>query len=192
MNDESNEMNTTASVHRSSLIAHRSDEWVTIVAATDDQWRALCRVIGREDLLRDPRFAEPIARYHHQDELDAIIGAWTAQRGKREVQETLQAAGVSAAAALAVSELYDDPHITAREVFQYAPHPDAGPFPHTRVAFKLSHTPAPVTVSGPPFAGGNQYVLGELLELPPDEIERLAAAGVIAHDPVQTSQPAVR
>lgn len=167
------------------------DQWVTIVAADDPQWQALCRVLGREDLLTNPRFREPVSRYRYQDELDQIIAAWTAVRQKREVQETLQAAGVSAAAALAVHELYDDPQIVSRSGFQYAEHPEAGPFPHTRVAFTLSETPAPVTRSGPLFAGGNAYVFRDLLRLPAAEIERLTAQGVITDDPLGAPDPAI-
>lgn len=168
------------------------DQWVTIVAADDGQWRALCRAMGRADLIADPRFADPVTRYHHQDELDAIIAAWTAARDKYDVQETLQAAGVSAGAALAVHELFEDPHIRAREGFQYAEHPEAGPFPHTRVAFKLSGTPAPVEVSGPPFGAANDYVLGELLRMSRDEIARLVEQRIIAYEPVRPEQPAHR
>jgi benzylsuccinate CoA-transferase BbsF subunit len=157
----------------------RSDEWVTIVAADDAQWHALCGAIGRPELTRDPRFADPIARYRHQDELDAIIGAWTVEREKHEVQRTLQAAGVSAAAALTPSEMFEDPHIRARGLFEFVEHSDADPFPHTRVAFKLSGTPAPITRSGPPFAEGNDYVLRELLRMSAEEVSALRERRVI-------------
>ncbi|HZQ38864.1 MAG TPA: CoA transferase [Dehalococcoidia bacterium] len=160
-----------------------SDEWVTIVAADDAQWHALCRAMGQEPLTRDPRFAQPLARYQHQDELDAIIGAWTATHNKHEVQRLLQAAGVSAAAALTPEELFADPHIRDRKLFEFVDHPDSGPFPHTRVAFRLSGTPAPIRRSGPPFGEGNDHVLRDLLHLTDNDIERLRAGGVIADPP---------
>lgn len=155
------------------------DKWVTIVAANDVQWHALCRTIGRDELARDPRFADPVARWRHQDELDAIIGAWTSERDNHEVQRLLQAAGVSAAAALMPGEMFEDPHIEARGLFEFVEHPDAGPFPHTRVAFKLSDTPAPIASSGPPFAEANEYVLRDLLKLTEQEVARLRETGVI-------------
>ena len=155
------------------------DQWVTIVASNDAQWPALCRVIGQPELARDPRFADPLTRYHHQDELDAIIGAWTVERDKHEVQRMLQAAGISAAAALMPAEMFEDPHIDARGLFEFVEHPDSGPFPHTRLAFKLSGTPAPITRSGPPFAEGNEYVLRELLRMSDVEISALREKGAI-------------
>jgi benzylsuccinate CoA-transferase BbsF subunit len=156
-----------------------SDQWVTIVAADDAQWRALCRAMGNEGLTRDPRFADPVSRYLNQDELDAIIGAWTAERDKHDVQRELQAVGVSAAAALMPGEMFEDPHIEARGLFEFVEHPDAGPFPHTRVAFKLSGTPAPIAASGPPFAEANDYVLRELLHMSDEEVRSLREKGVI-------------
>jgi crotonobetainyl-CoA:carnitine CoA-transferase CaiB-like acyl-CoA transferase len=153
---------------------------VAIVAADDAQWRALCGAIERPELVRDPRFADPVARYHNQDALDAIIGAWTAERDKHEVQRALQAVGVSAAAALTPGQMFEDDHIRARGLFEFVEHPDAGPFPHTRVAFKLSGTPSPIARSGPPFAEGNDYVLRELLRMTADEVAALKEMGVVA------------
>jgi crotonobetainyl-CoA:carnitine CoA-transferase CaiB-like acyl-CoA transferase len=159
-----------------------NDEWVTIVAADDRQWWALCRAMGREDLLGDPRFAEPLVRYHHQDALDAIIAAWTMTRRKEDVQRTLQAVGVSAAAVLEVPELFEDPHMAARGQFEWVEHPDSSPFPHTRVAFRLSETPAAVVRSGPLFGDGVERVLRGLLGIPDADLERLFDAGIIADD----------
>ena len=158
------------------------DQWATIVAADDAQWRALCRTIGREDLLADPRFATPLDRYHHQDALDEIIAAWTSVRRKEDVQWVLQAAGVSAAAVLEMPEMFDDPHMTARGQFEWVDHPDSTPFPHTRAAFRLSGTPVPVTRTGPMFGGGVSYVMRDLLEIREDELDRLIDAGIVADD----------
>ncbi|MGI8554417.1 MAG: CaiB/BaiF CoA transferase family protein [Dehalococcoidia bacterium] len=158
------------------------NQWLTIVAKDGRQWQSLCRSMGREDLMHDKRFVDPIARYQHQDELDSIIAAWTVHQEKRAVQELLQAAGVSAGAALAVDELFEDPQIRAREGFQFVDHPESGPFPHTRVAFRLSDTPAPVSRSGPLFAAAGDYVFHDLLKLSQAEIEALAQEGIIHLD----------
>ena len=161
------------------------DQWCTIVAANDARWHALCAAIGQPGLAHDARFAEPLTRYKQQDALDAIIGAWTAVRDKHEVQRLLQAAGVSAAAALIPEEMFADPHIQARGLFEFVAHADSIPFPHTRVAFKLSDTPAPVSRSGPPFAEANDYVLRDLLRMSDADVAQLQAQGVLGgRDPL--------
>jgi benzylsuccinate CoA-transferase BbsF subunit len=156
-----------------------SDAWIAIAAVNDAQWLALCRVMCREDLLADPRFADAVWRWHNQDALDPIIAAWTAPRDKHDLQTVLQEAGVSAAAALAVNELFDDPHVQQRGLFQFVEHPESIPFPHTRIASTLSETPAVPVASGPQFGGANRYVLGELLGLDDETIAGLAGRGAV-------------
>lgn len=158
------------------------DQWVTIVAGDDGQWRALCAAMGREELLVDPRFAEPPARWREQEALDAIIAGWTATRRKDEVQRLLQGAGVSAAAVLEVPELFEDAHMAARGQFRWVEHPESGAFPHTRVAFQLSETPAVARRSGPLYGAGVEHVLGGLLGMSGEELGRLVEAGVVADD----------
>jgi crotonobetainyl-CoA:carnitine CoA-transferase CaiB-like acyl-CoA transferase len=149
------------------------DAWVTIVAADDRQWEALCRAMAREDLIRDNRFADPLSRSQNQEELDRIIAEWTHDKDKSAVQTALQAHGVSAMAALAVDELFDDPHLSARELFHFVDHPESGPFPHTRSAFTLSESPTAVERSGPLLAEHNQHVLHDLLGIDGDTSSRL-------------------
>src|SRR5262249_9941564 len=66
------------------------DEWVAIDVTDDIEWAALCRVIGAEPMIRDPRFAAAAARARHQDELAAPIAAWSRQRDKHEAAKLLQ------------------------------------------------------------------------------------------------------
>jgi len=51
------------------------------------------KLIGREELIDDPRFATGNDRVTHQKELDAIIGEWTVQHDKRAAMEKLIAVG---------------------------------------------------------------------------------------------------
>lgn len=73
------------------------DAWVALAVSGDDEWTALCRLMEREDLLSDPRFASLALRKSHEDELDAVVAAWTRQRDKWANTTRLQAAGIAAA-----------------------------------------------------------------------------------------------
>ena len=53
------------------------DRWIAIACFTDEEWRALARVAGHPEWTRDPRFDSLAARLAHQDDLDAVVGAWT-------------------------------------------------------------------------------------------------------------------
>jgi crotonobetainyl-CoA:carnitine CoA-transferase CaiB-like acyl-CoA transferase len=170
--------------HPSSLIPHPSDSWIAIAVGSDEEWAALCRVIGRPELASDPRFADVVSRYRNQAEADAAIAAWTATRGHYEAMRALQSAGVAAGAALSMPELLADPHMRARGVFRRIEHPEQGPVPHTRTAFKLSGYPrAGPRLPAPRFGQDNAAVLRDLLGLGAADYDALIGAGVVADLP---------
>ena len=76
------------------------DRWVTLAARDDVDWRALCRCMDKPDLEEDPRFRLQLDRHRNQDELDAIIGAWTGGLDQVSAAAALNQAGVPAAPAL--------------------------------------------------------------------------------------------
>ena len=54
-----------------------AERWLAISVRDDEEWAALVRAIGRDDLLVDTRFATTAGRYAHHDELDRILTEWT-------------------------------------------------------------------------------------------------------------------
>ncbi len=73
------------------------DEWVAIAVDDDMQWRALCQAMAMPELERDPRFTTFDLRKQHEDELDEILGRWTASHNKWRVADILQDLGIAAA-----------------------------------------------------------------------------------------------
>lgn len=61
-----------------------SDGWVGVTCLTPAQWGALCRLIGREDLSADPRFATAYQRLMISDEVDAVLAAAFPSRTQAE------------------------------------------------------------------------------------------------------------
>lgn len=61
-----------------------SDGWVGVTCLTPAQWRALCRLIEREDLAHDPRFASAYQRLMISDEVDAALAAAFPSRPQAE------------------------------------------------------------------------------------------------------------
>ncbi len=100
--------------------------WVSIVAGSEEQWRALCDAIGRPALADHPRFATAALRKRNEDELDRIITRWTQERDRWEITETLQRAGVAAFPTLGNQDLFEDPHMIERGFIIEVDHPDAG------------------------------------------------------------------
>lgn len=159
------------------------DAWVAIAVEDDLQWQRLCTAIDRPGLASDARFATRQARHANREALRPLIEAWTATRTHYACQEALQSAGVPAGAALNCLELLHDPHIRARETFQYVDVPGVGPSPYPRVAFTLDETPCPITKPAPGFADDNDAVFGGLLSLDEAEIAALELAGIAPRVP---------
>ena len=99
---------------RGSYPSAGDDDYVSISARDEAEWAALCDALGRGEWREDQRFATADARWAHHDELDALIGEWTAQRTKFEAAELLQAAGVPAGPVLQAPEVLADPQLAAR------------------------------------------------------------------------------
>jgi len=162
------------------------DRWVTIACESEEQFAKLCRAIGQPELASDPRFATNAGRKVNEDELDAIIGAWTSARGHYEVMHHLQRFGVPAGAVLTTPELLSDPQLRSREAWVEHTHPDAGVWEMEAPPWKLSRTPSHIRLPAPGFGQHNSYIFRDVLGLPEAEIEALYADGITADDPDET------
>lgn len=154
--------------------------WCVISVANDDEWRILCRVMDQPDLADDPRYATFAARKQHEDELDGIIGIWTAGRRAEEVMHGLQAAGVAAGVVQNARDLLtDDPQMAARGHYRRLEHAEAGERMYDGPPFTLSASP--IDLRPAPLLGEhNDYVFTQLLGLTDDQISEGYAEGYIA------------
>jgi len=146
--------------------------------ANPDHWRRLLKVIGREDLIGDERYASPQARDERGDEVNEMIAAWTRRHTKHECMEIIGAAGVPAGAVLDTLELYNDPTFEQRQIMQTIQHPTYGKFKMVGWPVRFEGKPPPVSPS-PMLGANNEQVLSEWLELDRDKVGALKSGGVI-------------
>jgi crotonobetainyl-CoA:carnitine CoA-transferase CaiB-like acyl-CoA transferase len=97
-------------------------------AANPEHWTRLLRVMEREDLIGDPRFATPEARSERRDEVDAIVSAWTRQRDKHTAMRLVGGATIPAGAVLDTREIADDRRFEQRKIRQTMRHPVVGDY----------------------------------------------------------------
>jgi formyl-CoA transferase len=143
------------------------------------QWQALLRTIGREDLVSDPRYKDPLDRFRNKSEVDEIIGPWMRTQGKKSAMEILNRAGVPAGAVLDSSDLIDDPSLRATGMLTPIHHPKRGDVVLPGWPVRMSGSPTPA-VSCPPLLGEHtDEVLGEMIGLDATEISRLRKDGVV-------------
>jgi len=158
------------------------DEWIAISIGKIDQWHALCRLMGRTELIEDRRFVDMGALRANHDEVDEIISGWTVDKDPVELFHRLQGEGIPAGPLLNEPLAYNDPHLKEREFFVEITHAEAGTHLHPGAAFKMSKVP--FVVRKPPVRLGedNDYVYREVMKLSEEEYDRLKALGQIGMD----------
>ena len=160
------------------------DEWVAISAESDRHWEALCEAMGRNDLLREPRYRHILGRFRLQDEIDEAINAWTSGLGAREVMARLQASGIPCGIVSKANDLFEDPHFKERGFFEITDHPSVGKYPHFGMPFKMSKTPGGSHSHAPLYGEHNRRVFCEVLGLEENEYNRLLEGRVSAEAPL--------
>src|SRR6185436_14664506 len=139
------------------------DNWVSIVVATDDEWKAFASAVDRTDWLHDSRFAHGQTRWAHCRELDEHISAWTRVRSREDVTRLLQAAGVAAFPSYTAADIAGDPHLRERGSIKDMAGPNGESRQVVGPPWRFSRTPAAITRWTPQLGEHNDYVFGELL-----------------------------
>jgi len=146
--------------------------------ASNDQFYKLCRVIGREDLIDDPRMATPQSRFLVRDELDAIITEWTMRHTKTEAMEILAGADVPAGALLDISDFANDPAYMEQGIIVEVDHPVRGKVKMPGFAPRMSANHIEYRPS-PGLGEHNAEIYGGVLGLTGEELAELKEKKVI-------------
>ena len=156
----------------------RDGRWVCMSASTQVMTERLFRVIGRADLIDNPRYRTNADRVRNAAELDAIIGEFIGRMTLAENLEFFDRADVTVGPIYDIAQIIDDPHVRAREMVALYPDPEMGTVPMHCVVPRLSGTPGAIRRPAPALGEHNAEILGAL-GLDAAELARLAAAGVI-------------
>jgi crotonobetainyl-CoA:carnitine CoA-transferase CaiB-like acyl-CoA transferase len=174
--------------------AQGQNQWITLSVGSDAQWQALCRLMGREELASDPRFADVLSRRRHHDQIDEVISAWTPGYDKYELMHRLQGAGIPAGPVLTGKDVHFDPHYQSRGFLEWVTYPQErkmGKRPFIGRPYKLSKSPLRIQGPAPAFGQDNALVLQELVGMDDATYQGLVQDAVIATTPL-TGEPAPR
>lgn len=154
------------------------DGYITIGAATQSTWEALCRAIGREELLSDPRYVSGIDRKSRETELAEDLERTFSRESTRHWMEVLQKGKVPSGPIYDLAQAYADPQVQARQMFVEMDDPDLGIIKNIGIPIKLSLTPGRIRRRAPGLGEHTREVLlGASYSA--DEVTRLAEAGVV-------------
>ncbi|SRR5579875_46352 len=162
------------------IAGHVIDQFIALVCADDNDWRQLAHIMGQAELADDPRFATLQARKQNEDELDAIIGRWTANQHAHELAANLQRAGI--AAAVVADNKYlaeEDEHLRLRDYFVYLDHPEVGVRQHAGIPWRMSRSDSRIRSAAPTIGQHTDEVLIELLGYTKEEVDQLRSSGAL-------------
>ncbi|MBI4608054.1 MAG: CoA transferase [Candidatus Rokubacteria bacterium] len=156
----------------------RDGRWLAIACTNDRMFERLLKAMGREDL--KDRYATMADRLRQRDELERLIREWVGSQDASGALGRLEAAEVPCSLVYSVKDLFEDPHVKARENIVTVPSPLGGLLHMVGVVPKLSRTPGSIRSTGPLKVGEhNEEIYLGRLGLTLHELESLRARGIV-------------
>jgi len=155
------------------------DSWCAIGVFNNEQWQALCKVIGQPEMATQGEYATLLARQAHPDGLRGSIEAWTLDRQAEDVMRSMQAAGVPCTV---VNDhrrlLQEDSQREARGWSAEVDHPELGKTLLQGWGFGMPGV-APAVKRAPLLGEHNDYVFQDVLGMSEPEMNSFIVDGIL-------------
>jgi crotonobetainyl-CoA:carnitine CoA-transferase CaiB-like acyl-CoA transferase len=102
------------------------DGWIIVPTIGGPMFRRWARVVGREDLIDDPRFKDDISRGNNAAAINEVMSEWCASRTRQEAMAELERARVPCGPVYDLDEVLADPQVRARKLIQEIEYPGGG------------------------------------------------------------------
>lgn len=154
------------------------DGGINIAAPWGRLWRSFCEVIGRPELMHDPRYATPAARARSREALDREIGEALLGRDSRDWLEAFHRAGVPCGPVHDIAEAFADPQVRHLEMAVPIDHPLAGEIRILRNATQIEGHPSAIREPAPSVGQHSRPILQEF-DFSDGEIDALVREGIV-------------
>ncbi len=141
-----------------------TDGLVAIAAPSDNHWRELAMIIGKPQWATADETATAIARYKNREPIDEALTQWARSRTKADVMEAL-GGKVPCGPVNEPGDLFDDPHVAAREMLIAVEQPVGRPIVQIAPPIRMSATPPGIYRRAPRLGEHTDEVLSEADEL---------------------------
>jgi crotonobetainyl-CoA:carnitine CoA-transferase CaiB-like acyl-CoA transferase len=157
------------------------DDLVAIAAASDVQFRGLCKAMGQPRLAEDSKFKTHENRLQEDNMavLLNIIRAWAADKSYAEIDKLAGKHGFAAQKVCNGKDLFEDEHLAKRNFRYTVDDPVYGEIVEEGIVPKFSETPARIKWAGRPIGFDNEYVLTNFLGISEDRIVELYERKII-------------
>jgi crotonobetainyl-CoA:carnitine CoA-transferase CaiB-like acyl-CoA transferase len=153
-------------------------EWFILGVGSDNVWQSFCKLVDRDDLARDPRFAENANRVQNYEALMPIVREIIKARDTDAWLPALRAAGVPAGRINTIDQALADEHLLERGMIIELEHPTLGAIKSIATPIHMSETPLVYRKPPPRLGEHTDEVLREL-QYNTEQIQRLKNHGVI-------------
>ena len=160
----------------------RTDDWVAIAVATDEQWRNLVAALDNPALATD-ELADVSGRRRNRDTIDEHLSRWCASRTGDQIVETLWDAGVPVAKVMQPHRVGDLPQLVHRGFYELVEHPVNPAARHSTLPMRISSGPRRIHRTAAPLLGQHNYEVLSGLGYSDDEITELEDDGIIGTAP---------
>jgi crotonobetainyl-CoA:carnitine CoA-transferase CaiB-like acyl-CoA transferase len=161
-----------------------ADGYLVLALHVGSFWRRFCAVVGRSDLIEDPRFRTTADRRDNRVELEQIVGDILRTRTRAEWHKLLGDADIPQGPILDVGEALHSEQLAARQVLMTMHHPTAGDLQTVRPPIRFVDEALPASPRPSPRLGEHtRQVCRELAGLDDERIDALERSGVIRGQP---------
>lgn len=155
------------------------DGWIMVPTIGNAMFRRWTRLVDREELVDDPRFADDISRGNNSSLISGIMAAWCQVRTRDEAVKDLESARIPYGPVYSLDEVLADPQVRMRGLLERVEYPSARrPVPIASPPARLSATPAAIRHRAPTLGEHTDEVLQEL-GFTSEQIQAFRSEGVV-------------
>jgi crotonobetainyl-CoA:carnitine CoA-transferase CaiB-like acyl-CoA transferase len=157
----------------------RDGKWVAIACTNDRIFARLATLMGKAELVADPRFSHERQRVANCKEIDHIVATWTAHEDMAPLVEALQRSEIPSSPIYSIADIFEDPQFAARGTLVTVAHAILGGVKMPGVVPRLSESPGEITWLGRDLGADTEAVLMRALDYTSSHLKHLRARGVI-------------
>ncbi len=137
-------------------------KYINVAVGSDRIWERFCQGINREDLKDHPDYANNGDRVRNRGAMVSMLQEYFLARPVADWVKDLQAVNVPCGPINDLADVFADPQVLARNMYQEMPHPTLGSIKQTGLPIKFSATPGGLDRHPPLLGEHNQEVLTSL------------------------------
>ncbi|HZF85139.1 MAG TPA: CoA transferase [Burkholderiaceae bacterium] len=137
-----------------------ADGYVAIICVKEEHWQGVARAMGREELVADPAYETHASRCARMEEIDALVGAWTAGLTRASLMQMARVHRFPAAPVRTTAEVVQDPHLHQRGMLSEFDHPELGRVTLPNSPLRFDGLPPMPLRASPTLGQDNARILG--------------------------------